>query len=55
MAEGLSTEAISRAARLLRPVVRRTPLEPSTRLSGQLGVPVLLTSAHTGLGIGRLR
>ncbi len=33
---------ISRAADVLRPVVRRTPLEPSARLSAEVGAPVLL-------------
>ncbi|APU21338.1 threonine ammonia-lyase IlvA [Actinoalloteichus sp. GBA129-24] len=33
---------ISRAADVLRRVVRRTPLEPSARLSAEVGVPVLL-------------
>jgi threonine dehydratase len=39
---GVSTAAISRAASRLKPVVRRTPLEPCARLSAELGVPVVL-------------
>jgi threonine dehydratase len=38
----VSVAAIARAARRLSPVVRRTPLEPSARLSTAVGVPVLL-------------
>ncbi len=37
-----SAEAIAAAARRVAAVVRRTPLEPSDRLAGTLGVPVLL-------------
>ncbi|MER7081034.1 threonine ammonia-lyase IlvA [Saccharopolyspora kobensis] len=40
MAEELSPAAIFRAGTRLRQVVRRTPLEISGRLSGELGVPV---------------
>ncbi|MER7013705.1 threonine ammonia-lyase IlvA [Saccharopolyspora sp. NPDC000359] len=40
MAEVLSPAAIFRAGTRLRQVVRRTPLETSGRLSGELGVPV---------------
>lgn len=38
----VTTAAIWRAAGRLKSVVRRTPLEPSGRLSSELGVPVLL-------------
>jgi threonine dehydratase len=38
----VTTADIWHAACLLRPVVRCTPLEPNQRLSGELGVPVLL-------------
>jgi threonine dehydratase len=38
----LTAEAIERAAERLAPVAKRTPLEPSERLSALLGVPVLL-------------
>ncbi len=41
-APDLTAEAIERAAERLEPVVKRTPLEPSERLSSPLGVPVLL-------------
>lgn len=40
--DGVTARSILQAARLLASVVRRTPLEPSHRLSGQVGVPVLL-------------
>lgn len=42
MSEELSPTAIFRAATRLRQVVHRTPLEPSTRLSGELGAQVRL-------------
>ncbi|MDP9074170.1 MAG: pyridoxal-phosphate dependent enzyme, partial [Actinomycetota bacterium] len=42
MSDELSAAAIARAAARLRPVVRRTPLDRSERLSDALGVPVLL-------------
>ncbi|KQZ75869.1 threonine ammonia-lyase IlvA [Nocardioides sp. Root151] len=38
----LSAAGVERAADVLRPVVRRTPLELSVRLSERAGVPVLL-------------
>jgi threonine dehydratase len=38
----LTADAIEAAAARVQAVVRRTPLEPSDRLSGALGVPVLL-------------
>lgn len=38
----LSARSVERAAEVLGPVVRRTPLEPSARLSADIGVPVLL-------------
>ena len=38
----LNADSVDRAADVLRPVVRRTPLEHSARLSAQAGVPVLL-------------
>lgn len=41
-AADLTAEAIERAAVRLAPVVKRTPLEPSERLSALLGAPVLL-------------
>jgi threonine dehydratase len=37
-----TAEAVSQAAARLAPVVRRTPLEMSDRLTGRLGFPVLL-------------
>ena len=40
--EDLSAATIDRAAELLRPVVRRTPLEHSDRLTDAAGHPVLL-------------
>ncbi|MBE9375995.1 threonine ammonia-lyase IlvA [Saccharopolyspora sp. HNM0983] len=40
MSEELNPAAIVRAATRLRQVVHRTPLERSTRLSGELGAPV---------------
>jgi threonine dehydratase len=42
VADAVTTEEIWHAACLLRSVVRRTPLDPNPRLSGELGVPVLL-------------
>ncbi len=42
MPDDLSAAAIDRAAERIRPVVRRTPLEVSDRLSGAVGYPVLL-------------
>ncbi|MDO8211211.1 threonine ammonia-lyase IlvA [Conexibacter sp. CPCC 206217] len=39
---GLTAAAIQQAAQRLAAVVKRTPLEPSERLSARLGVPVLL-------------
>ncbi len=42
MPEDLSAAAIERAADVLRPVVRRTPLESSSRLAEATGRPVLL-------------
>jgi threonine dehydratase len=42
MSDEVSVTAIARAAARLGPVVRRTPLEPSPRLSTATGVPVLL-------------
>jgi threonine dehydratase len=42
MSDEVSVTAIARAAARLDPVVRRTPLEPSPRLSTAAGVPVLL-------------
>lgn len=42
MSDELSPAAIFRAGTRLRQVVRRTPLETSGRLSGELGVPVRL-------------
>jgi threonine dehydratase len=41
-ADDLTAASIEAAAALLAPVVKRTPLEPSERLSARLGVPVLL-------------
>lgn len=41
-APDLTAEAIEQAAERLAPVVRRTPLEASERLSAALGVPLLL-------------
>ena len=38
----VTAAAIARAARELRPIVRRTPVEASDRLGGQVGVPVWL-------------
>jgi threonine dehydratase len=40
--DDLSAATIDRAAERIRPVVRRTPLEISDRLSGAVGYPVLL-------------
>ena len=42
MSGELNVAAITRAADVLRPVVRRTPLEPNPRLSAAAGVPVWL-------------
>ncbi|SDZ09553.1 L-threonine ammonia-lyase [Saccharopolyspora shandongensis] len=42
MSDELSPAAIFRAGTRLRQVVRRTPLETSSRLTGELGVPVRL-------------
>jgi threonine dehydratase len=42
MPDDLSAAAIERAALRIDPVVRRTPLEASDRLSARAGVPVLL-------------
>ncbi|HUZ10314.1 MAG TPA: threonine ammonia-lyase IlvA [Acidimicrobiales bacterium] len=42
MTGGLNSAAVALAAERLRPIVRRTPLERSDRLSEALGVPVLL-------------
>ena len=39
---GPNSAAVALAAERLRPIVRRTPLDPSDRLSEALGVPVLL-------------
>ncbi|MDW5596200.1 threonine ammonia-lyase IlvA [Conexibacter stalactiti] len=41
-ADDLTATSIEAAAALLAPVLKRTPLEPSERLSARLGVPVLL-------------
>jgi threonine dehydratase len=38
----VSVRSVARAAHRLTPLVRRTPLEPSRRLSAELDVPVLL-------------
>ncbi|HST39968.1 MAG TPA: pyridoxal-phosphate dependent enzyme [Conexibacter sp.] len=40
--DDLTAASIEAAAALLAPVLKRTPLEPSERLSARLGVPVLL-------------
>ncbi len=42
MTHGLTAQAVTEAAARLAPVVRRTPLERSDRLSERLGAPVLL-------------
>ncbi|MFI6818318.1 threonine ammonia-lyase IlvA [Nonomuraea sp. NPDC050328] len=47
MTERLTAALISQAAERLRPVVRRTALEPNHRLSGLLGGPVLLKREDT--------
>jgi threonine dehydratase len=50
VSEELSAAAIDRAAERLRSVVRRTPLEPSDRLSGVAGAPVLLKREDVQVG-----
>jgi len=46
----LDAEAIEEAGQRLQPVVRRTPLEPSPRLSELLGRPVLLKREDVQIG-----
>ncbi len=48
--ELLDADAIDRAAALLAGVVRRTPLEPSDRLTEQVGRPVLLKREDIQVG-----
>jgi threonine dehydratase len=48
--EDLSSAAVDRAAEQLRPVVRRTPLELSDRLTGAAGHPVLLKREDIQVG-----
>jgi threonine dehydratase len=48
--EDLTAATIDRAAELLRPVVRLTPLESSDRLAGRAGGPVLLKREDIQVG-----
>lgn len=50
MHEQLTAAAVDAAAAVVAPVVRRTPLEPSERLSAQVGRPVLLKREDMQVG-----